>query len=546
MWDCWSSCGEEAGGGSRSFTEALREKYSSDNYPYCCPAVSAPWPVPDSLHREWLIVPPILGLSGCGVAWAGQQVGIKEFCNHVTELDISHNILNDWHEVSSIVRHIPQLDFLNLSGNPFGQSPITSVNFPQMLRRLVLNNTDADWTTVRTLLHSLPRLEELFLCFNNYKEVPLHPTLAYSSSSASSSSTSSSSSSSNPTHSQSTLDSFHSWQSSVPSGSQSGGTQSLDTKHSKHTDGAGLEFQCTAALEHAGAQSVNISDPNTSSPVHSDLLQNEHLVSDVSVQDPNTAICSFVNIKLLHITYNHLAAWDEICHLGLLFPCLERLVLANNPLQGISGYKEKLAKTFPRLQYLNLQNTALGEWSDIERLTALPALTDLRLLGIPLLKAHSATERRKLSIARLPCVRSLNGSWIFPEEREDAERFFLRHYMDMDPALLPPRYFELLAHYGQLQQLADIDLRPQEHAEVSVRCDDKVSSCFVRLNQTVTELRRELRTVCTLPPGALRLFHVVREDNMIWHPEEMRVGTRQLHSFGIRDGDEILVQRKGK
>uniref|UniRef100_A0A8C4N7B9 Ubiquitin-like domain-containing protein n=1 Tax=Eptatretus burgeri TaxID=7764 RepID=A0A8C4N7B9_EPTBU len=189
---------------------------------------------------------------------------------------------------------------------------------------------------------------------------------------------------------------------------------------------------------------------------------------------------------------------------------------------------------------------ALAEWSDIESLTALPALTELRLLGIPLMKSHSATERRKLSIARLPFVRSLNGSWIFPEEREDAERFFLRYYMDTEPALQPPRYSELLAHYGQLQQLADIDLRPQEHAQVSVRCDDKVSSCFIRLDQTVTELRRELRTVCTLPPGALRLFHVVHKETAVWCPEEMRMGTRQLHSFGIRDGDEILVERKGK
>lgn len=43
----------------------------------------------------------MLVLSGCGISRAGEQAEIAAFCAHVVELDLSHNQLQDWHQVPS-------------------------------------------------------------------------------------------------------------------------------------------------------------------------------------------------------------------------------------------------------------------------------------------------------------------------------------------------------------------------------------------------------------------------------------------------------------
>jgi hypothetical protein len=43
----------------------------------------------------------------------------------------------------------------------------------------------------------------------------------------------------------------------------------------------------------------------------------------------------YCNVKKLHFTGNPVATWREICKLGLAFPTLEALVLAECPLQSL-------------------------------------------------------------------------------------------------------------------------------------------------------------------------------------------------------------------
>lgn len=95
-------------------------------------------------------------------------------------------------------------------------------------------------------------------------------------------------------------------------------------------------------------------------------------------------------------------------------------------------------------------------------------------------------------------------------EREDAERFFIRYYLDYPEEELPYRYaaptvcthrlqwstihmfllwvfllttqpahfllryHSLVTKYGKLEPLAEIDLRPRCHAQVEVHCEEKV------------------------------------------------------------------------
>ncbi|TNN27910.1 Tubulin-specific chaperone cofactor E-like protein [Liparis tanakae] len=46
-------------------------------------------------------MPTILVLSGCGLSSAGDRAQISAFCAHVLELDLSHNLLQDWRQVET-------------------------------------------------------------------------------------------------------------------------------------------------------------------------------------------------------------------------------------------------------------------------------------------------------------------------------------------------------------------------------------------------------------------------------------------------------------
>lgn len=89
-----------------------------------------------------------------------------------------------------------------------------------------------------------------------------------------------------------------------------------------------------------------------------------------------------------------------------------------------------------------MNGTLLSRWDDIERLARFPALRSLRVQGCTLWESHDYTEheRRQLLVARLPNIEMLNGGGnIEPQEREDAERAFIRYYMDRPESDRPER-----------------------------------------------------------------------------------------------------------
>lgn len=125
---------------------------------------------------------------------------------------------------------------------------------------------------------------------------------------------------------------------------------------------------------------------------------------------------------------------------------------------------------FSNLALLNLSNTKINTWDDIDRLAKFPALRNLRVQNWPLWEHCDATEheRRQLLIARLPFVQTLNGGGIInAEEREDAERAFIRYYMERPESDRPDRYAELVAVHGKLDPLISIDLRPEKRVKVT-------------------------------------------------------------------------------
>ncbi|XP_066541996.1 tubulin folding cofactor E-like a isoform X2 [Hoplias malabaricus] len=348
----------------RTFMQVISEKYSPENFPYRRGpgmGVVVPSGHQGSPMKDRLNLPSVLVLNSCGISSAGDEGEIAAFCAHVVELDLSHNKLQDWHEISKIIANIPNLDFLNLSSNPLSAAvlePDCAEAFSRV-RRLVLNNTQVSWDTVHTFMHEMPELEELFLCLNEYNTVMASAT------------------------------------------------------------------PCPS-------------------------------------------------LRLLHITDNNLHDWTEVRKFGSMFPSLDTLVMANNNLGSIHESGDNLCRLFPNLRSINLHNSGLNCWEDIEKLNILPKLEEVRLQGIPLLQTYTNTERRSLMIAQLPSVTCLNGSMVTEGEREDAERFFIRYHLDHPEEELPQRYHSLVTKYGKLAPLAEIDLRPRCHAKVEVHFEDRV------------------------------------------------------------------------
>ncbi|XP_028319583.1 tubulin folding cofactor E-like a [Gouania willdenowi] len=420
--------------GSRSFVEVINEKYSPENFPYRRgPGMMVvPTVVPQgSPMKDRLNLPCVLVLNGCGISRAGDQAEIAAFCAHVMELDLSHNKLQDWHEIRKIVSNIPNLEFLNLSSNPLAGMALElqCAEVFSRVRRLVLNNTQVSWDNVLLLTQEIPELEELFLCLN--------------------------------------------------------------------------EYSCVSA---------------------------------------SNVVCP--TLRLLHITDNSLEDWAEVRKFGSLFPSLDTLVMANNNLASIQDNKEILQLLFSNLRSINLNNTGLTCWEDIEKLNFFPKLEEVRLQGIPLLKTYTNAERRNLMIAQLPSISLLNGSVVMDSEREDAERFFIRYYVDYPEEELPYRYHSLVTKYGKLEPLAEIDLRPRCHAQVEVHYEEKVEQLSIRLDQTVAELKKQLAAVIQQSTHNMRLYYIGK--GSAFGPEEMKFNNRALHSYSIQDEDEILVVPKTK
>ena len=169
-----------------------------------------------------------------------------------------------------------------------------------------------------------------------------------------------------------------------------------------------------------------------SSPLSSVLSRLEELflcLNEYTSVSPCSVPCP--SLRLLHITDNRLQDWAEVRKLGLMFPGLDTLVMANNNLNSIQDSRDMLPRLFPNLRSVNLHNSGsiaclylqglwlgtkcrcvclsspvylcvlgLATWDDIEKLNCFPKLEEIRLQGVPLLQTYTNTERRSLMIAQ--------------------------------------------------------------------------------------------------------------------------------------------------
>ncbi|XP_049825291.1 tubulin-specific chaperone cofactor E-like protein isoform X2 [Aethina tumida] len=429
------------------------------------------------------VVPALLILNDCDIATAGEKEALEAKCSGVEELDLAKNKLNHWIEVFDILRQMPNLRFVNLSFNVLSH-PLPEVEVDRSFK----------WQHLKSLVLNSTRIN-----WESVKEIlDLLPELE---------------------ELHLSLNDFN--------------MVCLCDKNQKH-DNEDMKKDCLKDKEN---------------------IKHKHSV-----------------IKILHFTGNPIEDWREVVKLGYAFPSLESLVLAECPIKSLSidpedehncnreyqrsesecessNQKESPHDSFRNLKVLNLNSTQLTTWDDMDRLAKFPNLKQVRVQGCPLWegKEYTEHERRQLLISRLPNVEVLNGGKIDAQEREDAERAFIRYFMEKPESDRPERYAELVRIHGKLDPLVNVDLKPEKKVKVTFTCGQKSEVRLVDVYRTVTDLKSKLETFAGFPASKMRLFYVDQDfKDTIMESEEMIYPKKQLYSYNIRSGDEIIIESKRK
>ena len=255
------------------------------------------------------------------------------------------------------------------------------------------------------------------------------------------------------------------------------------------------------------------------------------------------------SLKILYFNNNNLNNWSEVLKLGKCFPNLENLVLSHNDLSSLGSKSDakamSTANCFQNLQILIINKLSISEWAAIDQLREFPRLRHVRIQNIPLLSPYNDDEKYYLLVAHLnDSIDSLNGSKISNEDKENCERKFIRHFMDL-PAK-PRRYFELETKHGKLNKLADVSLEIRKRVQVKIKYGEKNTYRKVDVRQTVGDFKKQLEKLVGYPSARFKLFYIDTEacSMSVYGPEELKHPNRCLYSFNIRDGDEFEIDLK--
>ncbi|KAF8566166.1 hypothetical protein P879_02731, partial [Paragonimus westermani] len=279
----------------------------------------------------------------------------------------------------------------------------------------------------------------------------------------------------------------------------------------------------------------------------------------------------FPSLRTLYLSDNGISSWWTVCRLVRHFPGLEHLVLLGNPIAhiptplptsmntGRGGKVDKLPDVgmsinesvapnrqslhlFACIHTLGLSETLITRWESIDALGEwMPKLTNLRLgSSLPVFQSWPEADCRAHVIARLPQLTTYNRSAVDSEERETAERDFVRYYGQVEPHLRPNRYWELERQHGRLEPLANIDLTPKRFIRVRVALDGRETVHELNVNLKVSQAKRQFLQLFDIDPSSSRrykLFYFDQVMTQIQGPEELRFPTRAIHSYQPETGD---------
>ena len=115
--------------------------------------------------------------------------------------------------------------------------------------------------------------------------------------------------------------------------------------------------------------------------------------------------------------------------------------------------------------------------------------------------------------------------------------------------LHPYRYQELLAKHGNLDKLAQVDLRPPDSAKCKVHFQNQTKEFNINTKQSCKEFKSSMKEFTGLPGSKLRLFYqrnyeAEKADERQCHIEELIFPNKKLYALNVQDGDEFILDKK--
>ncbi|XP_052804256.1 tubulin-specific chaperone cofactor E-like protein [Mya arenaria] len=247
------------------------------------------------------------------------------------------------------------------------------------------------------------------------------------------------------------------------------------------------------------------------------------------------------SVSKLFMNNTNLRDWHDISKLGIAFPNLVSMTIIDSDVDHLPD--EEVYKEFSKLSVLNISKANLTSWDEIDNFRRFPQLSSLRITGVPFLEDQEPKARRQQLIARLPNIDMLNGSKVTAMEKEDAERAFIRIFMDSENQ--PARYRELEAVYGKLDPLVDVDLSVSDSVRLLVKFEDKAEYMDIKLYQTVLQFKKLLQNFTGLPCNETHVDYIEMLDGQQIHgATDMRLSHKTLVTYNFNPGDEIHIFRK--
>lgn len=548
-----------------SFTEALKQKYcaeenTEDMSRFVIEIAFHGKPKANGSDAELAYLRNVV-LSNCGVSTAGlPSEGLESLCPNVVDLDLSGNCLTEWSEVLDILSQLPCLKFVNIAKNSLGDKNAVLEQWNKSLpgiENMVLNDTMVSWSDILQLSKHIQSLKELHLCGNDYERVECNniditqhlPKLNCL---------------------RMNNNKIQSWEEiwklrHLPN------LESLILSENPLTD-VSYDHKNDDVQDFCHCHCNNHqTDLNRSNTI--DEIQNivNDLVQDTfrSVQVEQMVMGSFEDTLYVPEEQSNTSSHDTDTHddddgdddgdkdMGENSECeiFEMSIDENSNDGGIvcskcGKFKRDILETkpFSSLSSLCLSQTKLKDWKHIEALSRFPSLKSVRVMDIDLTTKMSEDDRRKLQIASLPNINILNGSEVTWNERDKAERHYLRFFMDQE--YKPDRYYELEKKHGKPQPLVNINISGpkgfQEWINLTLVYKDQSVTSRVRVFEPVGKLRLfAARKFCLYASlKNFKMYHLAcgpfheLEDQVF---EELRCETLPMSRFDIMEGDQVHI-----
>lgn len=265
---------------------------------------------------------------------------------------------------------------------------------------------------------------------------------------------------------------------------------------------------------------------------------------------PADVLCA---LHTLHLQDN---ALDMATVVGALrtLPGLQRLILTNNRVTSVQR-----TSPFPALHTLALQGNALADWPSIEALETLFSVPFALTLDTPAALAPDERAFRTEAIARLGMLASLNHTPVSPEERQDAERYFLTHAPP--DARARPRYRALCTQHGMeppvdrgpatwQAKLVHVGILCLDHTpapdEAAALLDAAHTQAALLRTMPLRAVHRRVQSTCPRAKPRdplLALLRAPSSETLVVPLDDM---TSNLDDYGVHDGDALVVVSPGR